>query len=164
MKQHRDAYREAIVALVPQLRAFARFLARDAVRADDLVQDTVLRALERQDAWTPGSDLRAWIFRVLRNLFLDQQRRRRVEQKGLAIIEMPDVAEPTQPGRDALHDLGAAITTLPAAQREALILVAAMELDIAEAAAITGVPVGTVKARVSRARAALALTFGGRSS
>ena len=64
MKQQADAYREAIVALVPQLRAFARFLARDVTRADDLVQDTVLRALERQDAWAEGTDLRAWTCRI----------------------------------------------------------------------------------------------------
>ena len=159
MKQDAVAYREAIVALVPQLRAFARFLARDVARADDLVQDTVLRALERQDAWAEGTDLRAWTFRMLRNLFLDQQRRLRVEQRGLATMPPAMDAAPVQPGRDALHDLEAAIAALPPHQREALILVAALELDIAAAAAITGVPEGTVKARVSRARAALARDF-----
>lgn len=151
------------MALVPQLRAFARFLARDVARADDLVQDTVLRALERQDAWAEGTDLRAWTFRMLRNLFLDQQRRRRVEQRGLATMPPSGAAPPVQPGRDALHDLEAAIAALPPAQREALILVAALELDIAAAATITGVPEGTVKARVSRARAALARDFVARS-
>lgn len=159
MKQQADEYREAIVALVPQMRAFARFLARDIARADDLVQDTVLRALERQDAWVEGTDLRAWTFRMLRNLFLDQQRRRRVEQRGLATMPPPDESAPVQAGRDALHDLESAIAALPPTQREALILVAAMELDIAAAAVITGVPEGTVKARVSRARAALARDF-----
>ena len=159
MKQYGDEYRVAIVALVPQLRAFARFLARDVTRADDLVQDTVLRALERQEAWTEGTDLRAWMFRLLRNLFLDQQRRRRVEQRGLAVLPPARPQAPVQAGRDALHDLEAAIAALPPAQREALILVAALELDIAEAASITGVAEGTVKARVSRARAALARDF-----
>ncbi len=150
------AYREAIVALVPQLRAFARFLARDVARSDDLVQDTVMRALERQEAWTVGTDLRAWTFRMLRNLFLDQERRRRVEQRGLAALPPPQPTAPIQAGRDALHDLDAALAALPPIQREALILVAALEMDIAAAAAITGVPEGTVKARVSRARATLA--------
>lgn len=163
MKQDADGYREAIVALVPQMRAFARFLARDVTRADDLVQDAVLRALERQDAWAEGTDLRAWTFRLLRNLFLDQQRRRRVEQRGLATLPPAGHAPQVQPGRDALHDLDASLTALPPAQREALILVAAMELDIAEAAVVIGVPVGTVKARISRARAALARDFGARS-
>jgi RNA polymerase sigma-70 factor (ECF subfamily) len=162
MKQQAEDYREAIVALIPQLRAFARFLARDAARADDLVQDAVLRALERQDAWEEGTDLRAWTFRLLRNLFLDQQRRRRVEARGLA--HMAPVAESAavQPGRDALHDLDAMMAALPAPQREALILVAAMELEVAEAASVMGVPEGTVKARVSRARAALARGYGAR--
>ncbi len=162
MKQQAAEYREAIVVLVPQLRAFARFLARDVARADDLVQDTILRALERQDAWAEGTDLRAWTFRLLRNLFLDQQRRRRVEQRGLATLPPPQPAASAQAGRDALHDLETAIAGLPPAQREALILVAAMEMDTATAAAVIGVPEGTVKARVSRARAALAREFGAR--
>lgn len=159
MKQQDSAYREAVVALVPQLRAFARFLARDAARADDLVQDAVVRALERQEAWTEGTDLRAWTFRLLRNLFFDEQRRRRVEQRGLAAMPTPQANEPVQTGRDALRDLESAIAALPPAQREALILVAALELDVASAAMIIGVPEGTVKARVSRARATLAQAF-----
>ena len=160
MKQQADEYREAIVALIPQLRAFARFLARDVARADDLVQDTILRALERQDAWAEGSDLRAWTFRLLRNLFVDQQRRRRVEQRELAALPRVEATAPVQAGRDALHDLETAIAALPPPQREALILVAAMEMDTATAATVIGVPEGTVKARVSRARAALAGEFG----
>ncbi len=161
MKQQADAYREAIVALVPQLRAFARFLARDVTRADDLVQDTVLRALERQDAWAEGTDLRAWTCRILRNLFLDQQRRRGVERRGLAAMPPPEAMPlaPQQSGQDALRDLDAAMATLPAVQREALILVAALEMSPAAAAEITGVPEGTVKARVSRARASLARLY-----
>ena len=160
MKQQAGEYREAIVALIPQLRAFARFLARDVARADDLVQDTILRALERQDAWAEGSDLRAWTFRLLRNLFVDQQRRRRVEQRGLAALPRAEATAPVQAGRDALHDLETAIAALPPPLREALILVAAMEMDTATAATVIGVPEGTVKARVSRARAALAGEFG----
>lgn len=159
MKQQDGGYREAIVGLVPQLRAFARFLARDVARADDLVQDTVLRALERQDAWTQGTDLRAWTFRVLRNLFLDQQRRRRVEQRSLTTMPPVEAMDSVQHGRDSLRDLETAMAALPPTQREALILVAAMELDIATAATVIGVPEGTVKARVSRARAALARGF-----
>ncbi len=162
MKQDADGYREALAALVPQLRAFARFLARDVTRADDLVQDALVRALERQEAWIPGTDLRAWAFRLLRNLFLDQQRRHGVEKRGLATIRPLDQAPATQAGRDALHDLDASLAALPATQREALILVAAMELDVAEAAAVIGVPEGTVKARVSRARATLARDYDAR--
>ena len=115
MKQQAAEYREAIVALVPQLRAFARFLARDVTRADDLVQDTVLRALERQEAWVEGTDLRAWTCRILRNLFLDQERRRGAERRSLAAMPAPDPAShtPAQSGQDALRDLDAAIATPP---------------------------------------------------
>lgn len=160
MSREEEGFREALAALLPQLRAFARFLARDAARADDLVQEAVLRALERQDRWQPGSDLRAWCFRILRNRFLDLERRRGAEARGLANLTPAAHQPPAQAGAAVLGDLEAAIALLPPAQREALLLVAALEFEVAEAAAVIGVPVGTVKARVSRARAELARRFG----
>lgn len=165
MREQDDSFREGVVALVPQMRAFARFLARDAARADDLVQDAVVRAFERRETWTDGTDLRAWLLRILRNLFLDQERRHRTERRSLAAMPAPaeDAHPSVQAGRDALRDLDAAIATLPAAQREALILVAALEMSLADVAAVIGVPEGTVKARVSRARTALAKVYVRRS-
>ncbi|MBR0673761.1 sigma-70 family RNA polymerase sigma factor [Neoroseomonas soli] len=162
MKDGSDGFREALAGLLPQLRAFARFLARDPARADDLVQEAVVRAMEREAQWQAGSDLRAWCFRILRNLFLDQQRRRAVEARGLADMPARQVQPPAQPGAAELGDLADAIGLLPPAQREALLLVAALEFEIAEAAAVIGVPPGTVKARVSRARATLARRLGER--
>jgi len=162
MKDDGSGFREALGALLPQLRAFARFLARDPARADDLVQDAVLRALERQEQWEEGTDLRAWCFRILRNRFLDQERSRAAEGRALARLPARDHEPPAQAGAAALGDLAEAIGLLPPAQREALLLVAALEFEVAEAAAIIGVPVGTVKARVSRARAELARRFAAR--
>jgi RNA polymerase sigma-70 factor (ECF subfamily) len=160
MNDDSEAFREALAGLLPQLRAFARFLVRDAARADDLVQEAVVRALERQAQWQAGSDLRAWCFRILRNLFLDQQRRHAVEKRSLAGMAPPQVQAAAQHGAAELGNLADAIGLLPPAQREALLLCAALEFEIAEAAAVIGVPEGTVKARLSRARASLAHRFG----
>lgn len=153
------SFRGALAALTPQLRAFARYLARDAARADDLVQDALLRALEHAGSWQPGTDLRAWLFRILRNVFLDEQRRRGTERRLLAALPEPAPAASAQAAAADLGDLSRALAGLPAAQREALLLVAALGFDVVEAAAITGVAPGTVKARLSRARAALARGF-----
>lgn len=156
------SFRDSVAALTPQLRAFARFLARDSARADDLVQDAILRGLERESQWEPGTDLRAWLFRILRNAFLDQQRRRGTEKRTLDAMAPVDSERPRQAGVAELDELNRAIGGLPAAQREALLLVAALEFEVSEAASIVGVPEGTIKARVFRARAALARRFGPR--
>ena len=148
-------FRAAISALMPQMRGFARFLTRDAARADDLVQESLLRALEHEAAWEPGTNLRAWIFRILRNAFLDQTRRGGVERRVLGRLPQAATQPARQTGAMEVIELGTAIGDLPAAQREALLLVSALEFSVAEVAAITGVPEGTVKARVSRARAEL---------
>nr|WP_209442264.1 RNA polymerase sigma factor [Neoroseomonas oryzicola] len=156
-------FRAALAALTPQLRGFARFLARDAARADDLVQDALLRALEHAASWQEGTELRAWIFRILRNAFLDEERRRGTERRGLAAMPAPEAPAPAQTAAADLGDLARGLSDLPAPQREALLLVAALGFEVAEAAAITGVPAGTVKARLSRARASLARRFGPRA-
>ncbi|MBC9178374.1 sigma-70 family RNA polymerase sigma factor [Pseudoroseomonas ludipueritiae] len=154
-----ESVRASLPALLPDLRAFARFLARDAALADDLVQEAVLRALRAETQWVPGTSLRAWVFHILRNVFLEQMRRRGTERR--ALERLPDPGESGVPQEDhgELEDLGRALQTLPLPQREALILVGAHGLSHEEAAIICAVPVGTVKARVSRARAALARSF-----
>ena len=149
-------FQEAIAALTPQLRGFARFLARDASRADDLVQEALLRALEHQASWQDGTDLRAWLFRILRNAFLDQARRRGTERRALDTFDPHAAQPPTQPAMAELGELGRAIAELPAALREAILLVAALEFTVTEAAAVTGVAEGTLNTRVSRARGLLA--------
>ncbi|WP_160000580.1 sigma-70 family RNA polymerase sigma factor [Roseomonas sp. 18066] len=153
-----DPLRRLLPGLLPELRAFARFLARDAAQADDLVQEAILRALRAEAQWDPATSLRAWLFHILRNAFLEQLRRRGTERRALERLPPAEalVAAPAQEARGAVADLQRAMATLPAPQREALVLVGAHGLSHEEAAAVCGVPVGTVKARVARARAALA--------
>lgn len=150
------ALRREIAALLPDMRAFARFLARDRTVADDLVQDTVVRALSAVDQFVPGTNLKAWLFTIQRNAFYEQVRRRRREDTVLR-THMPaeDAGIPAQLARSEISDLQRLIWELPPLLREALILVAAQELSHEEAAMICGVPVGTMKARLSRARTAL---------
>ncbi len=154
------ALRREIAALLPDMRAFARFLARDRTAADDLVQDTVVRALGALDQFVPGTNLKAWLFTIQRNAFYEQARRRRREDNVLrAHPPTEEAGIPAQLARSEISDLQRLIWELPPLLREALILVAAQELSHEEAAAICGVPVGTMKARLSRARAALNLAM-----
>ncbi|HYZ62836.1 MAG TPA: sigma-70 family RNA polymerase sigma factor [Acetobacteraceae bacterium] len=149
--------RGQIAALVPDLRGFARFLVRDRAMADDLVQDVLVRALSALHQFEPGTNLKAWLFTILRNAFYEGARRRQREATALARQSARDeAAAPVQDARSELRDLQLLIWTLPPLLREALILVGAQEMTYEEAASICRVPVGTVKARVSRGRAALA--------
>lgn len=149
--------RREIALLLPDLRAFARFLARDPNFADDLVQETVLRALRALPQFQAGTSLKAWCFTILRNAFYEQARRRRIETRAAAQIMPADESAPGGQGTyDAMRDLTRAMWGLSPLLREALSLVGAQGLSHEEAAAICGVPVGTMKARVSRARNALA--------
>lgn len=145
-----------MIRLLPDLRGYARFLARDAARADDLVQDAVVRALAAIAQFQAGSSMRAWLFAILRNTFFEQSRRRRVERAALDRSGSPDeFVRPAQGGHVDLADLGRVLFTLPPLLREALVLVGVQGLEYTEAAAICGVPTGTMKARVSRARTEL---------
>ena len=154
-------FRHDLVALLPQLRAFARFLARDIDAADELVQDTIARALA---AAPPSGSLRAWSFAILRNRFYEVLRRRkRTEAR---VDALPEDAENVgavaadQEARLAGRDLRRALWRLPREQREALALVVLSGVSVAEAARICACREGTIKSRVSRARAALAAMTG----
>ncbi|WP_240759333.1 sigma-70 family RNA polymerase sigma factor [Lichenicoccus roseus] len=151
-------------ALLPDLRAFARFLTRDATTADDLVQDTLVRALAAQAQFQPDTNLKAWLFTIQRNAFYEQARRRQRETRVLS-RRMPeaDTVAPAASHRAEVADLQRMLFTLPPLLREALVLVGAQELSHEQAAAICGVPVGTMKARVSRARSQLARTVSAES-
>ncbi len=152
--------RRQIGALLPDLRGFARFLARDRAAADDVVQDALVRALSALRQFEPGTNLKAWLFTIVRNAFYEQARRRKRETQVLeGRPDGPEGADPAQEARAAVTDLQRLIWTLPPLLREALILVGAQELSHEEAAAVCNVPVGTMKARVSRGRAALAETL-----
>jgi RNA polymerase sigma-70 factor (ECF subfamily) len=153
-----EAIRGALVNLLPDLRAYARFLHRDATRADDLVQETVLRALAASAQFQPGTSPKAWLFTIQRNTFL--QRTRAAKREDLAMRRHADgTQEPAQAHGQDIADLQAMLWTLPPSLREALLLVGAQELSHEEAAAICGVPAGTMRARVSRARAQLARAY-----
>ena len=149
--------RRQLGALLPELRAFARFLARDRTAADDLVQDGVMRALAALHQFQPGTSLKAWTFTIVRNAFYEQQRRRKREAAAMQGQYLADEgARPSQDARSDIDDLQRHLWRLPPLLREALILVGAQELSHEEAALVCGVPEGTMKARLSRARTALA--------
>jgi RNA polymerase sigma-70 factor (ECF subfamily) len=130
-------------------------LARQPDVADDLVQETLLRAIAARHQFMAGTNLRAWLFVILRNVW-NAELRRAARSPVLSAGEYP---EPTVSGgqeeRQAMRDVAARFTRLPAGQREALWLVVVEGMDYAEAAAVMGVPVGTVRSRLSRARDAL---------
>lgn len=148
--------RSEMSALLPDLRAFARFLVRDRTQADDLVQDTVVRALGALDQFQAGTNLKAWLFTILRNLFYEQGRRRRREAAALsAHLPVEEAVRPDQADAAEVRDLEQVLWKLSPVLREALVLVGVQELTHEQASRICGVPVGTMKARVSRARTEL---------
>lgn len=160
-----DDTRRQLIALLPELRGYARFLARGTAEADDLVQDALLRALGALPGLQDTTSLRAWLFAILRNTFFEQARRRRTERTALLYSAgmhgagQPTSSAPAQPGHLDVDDLQRQLFALPPLLREALVLVGAHGLSYEEAAVICGVPAGTVKARVSRARSRLALAM-----
>lgn len=152
-----DELRNSLVRVLPDLRAYARMLVRDAARADDLVQETAMRALAAAGQYQPGTSLKAWTFTIQRNLFLQQIRSRKREDAALAAS--PETDEAVAPLAGEVQELSRLLARLPPALREALVLVGASEMTHEEAAQICGVAVGTMRARVSRARALLAQAY-----
>ncbi len=150
--------RGGLAPLLPELRAYARFLVRDRTRSDDLVQDAVVRALGSSSQFQPGTSLKAWLFTILRNAFLEQTRRSRREAAALALHGPADGG--LQQHHGEIADMTRLLWTLPPLLREALVLVGAQGLTHEEAAIVCSVPVGTMRARVTRARAKLAEAFG----
>ncbi len=151
----------AIIAAIPALRAFGRSLTGNADRADDLVQETMVKAWRCQDSYQPGTNIRAWLHTILRNEFYTQirKRRREVEDANGQHARMVAVAG-AQEDHLNIADMRIALAQLPEDQREAIILVGASGFSYQEAAVICGVAVGTVKSRVSRAREKLAAILG----
>ncbi|WP_425463288.1 sigma-70 family RNA polymerase sigma factor [Methylobacterium terricola] len=149
--------RPDVLDLMVPLRRYARSLTRDAAQADDLVHDTLVRALERQGTLRPGTNLRTWLMTVLHNAFIDDQRRRKVEARYAdALGQMTEEATPpAQEGHVRLAQVREAFGRLPAEQREALHLVTIEGLAYQEAADVLGIPIGTLMSRLGRARAAL---------
>lgn len=159
--------RAAIAQMLPELRASARLLANSRAEADDMVQEALLRILNGIDRFTPEpgqppeASLRGWALAVLRNAFREGWRRARRERDHAAHLAA-DSEEGREGGQEAkadLRDLARHIARLPPALREAVVLVGARGLSHEEAAAICNVPVGTMKARLSRARRSLAVAL-----
>src|ERR1700749_1868966 len=148
--------RDQVLATVPSLRAFAISLCGNIDRADDLVQETLLRALSHIDSFEPGTNMPAWLFTILRNLFRSEyrQRRREVEDAACRYAETLK-SHPEQTGRVEFEEFRTALAKLPSDQREALILVGASGFSYEDAAAICDCAVGTIKSRVARARETL---------
>jgi RNA polymerase sigma-70 factor (ECF subfamily) len=145
-----------LLAVIPNLRAFAVSLCGNLDRADDLVQETLVKAWSNLGSFVEGTNLRAWLFTILRNIYYSEYRKRRRE------VADPDgsiagrlATVPAQDGHMDLLDFREALQKLPADQREALILIGASGLSYEEAAGICGCAVGTMKSRVNRARSRL---------
>ena len=150
-----DALATAIAAEIPRLRRFARVLTRGADQADDLVQETLLRAITAQAQYEPGTNLRAWLFTILRHARAAAARR--AARSPIQESEtLPEAAvSGGQEERQAMRDVAMAFRQLATIHREALWLVVVEGLDYAEAARILKVPPGTLRSRLSRAREAL---------
>lgn len=151
------AFERELVRTLPRLRAFARSLALDAALADDLVQETMIKAWKARASFQLGTNMKAWTFLILRNVFYSLKRRSWREQALEPVLADEMLVGPaSQDSALALDDLRRALSQLNDEQREALVLVGAAGLSYEEAAQITGCAIGTVKSRVSRARTALA--------
>ena len=148
---------------IPRLRRYARALTRNRERGDDLVQDTILRALAKEHLWQPGTDLRAWLFTIMHNQNVNAVRRSLREGAAVSLQEMSStlVATTTDPiTRRQLRELERAIDELPGEQRQVILLVGLEGMNYAETAEILNVPIGTVRSRLSRARENLRQVMG----
>lgn len=159
-----DTFSDDLIALLPNLRRFALSLCRRPDLADDLVQITAERAFAARDRFDPATRLDAWLFRILRNAWIDQTRRDRTRGVSVDIADVPEAAVTDGPRETEaqlmLRQTRAAMDELPEEQREVMLLVCVEELSYREAAEVLGIPIGTVMSRLARARLALAEKVG----
>ncbi|MGI6244842.1 MAG: sigma-70 family RNA polymerase sigma factor [Pseudochelatococcus sp.] len=149
--------RQELIATIPKLRAFAISLCGKPERADDLVQETLIRAWSKLSSFTEGSNMAAWLYTILRNVFYSEYRKRRREVEDVdGRIASQQAAPPPQMGHMNMRDFREALMKLPNDQREALVLVGGAGLSYEEAAEVCGCALGTIKSRVNRARTRLA--------
>ncbi len=155
---------ERIAEHIPRLRRYARALMGDAYAADDLVQDTIERAINKRHLWRPGSDLRAWLFAIMHNVFVNQLRSRRAHpEEALDEDALPAVAA-ADGAQLEIRDLQTALAALPPEQRAVVLLVGLEQLTYAEASEALGIPIGTVMSRLFRGRERLRATLAGASA
>lgn len=156
MDQPVEAFATRAMQYIPRLRRYARALTGDASAADDLVQDALERALLKQSLWREGTDLRAWLFTVMHNIFINQVRsaaaNRVVAIDDAGIDAFAEMAPPQATDRLEIRDLDAALQALPEEQRAVVLLVGLEQMSYEEAAHVLEVPIGTVMSRLSRGR------------
>ena len=152
-----DEFETLIAQQIPRLRRYARVLTGSQPRADDLVQDALERSWSRRHLWRPGSDLRAWLFTIMHNIYVNGIRRR--EPEGPEAFDLP--VPPAQEQAVEVRDLYRALARLPSDHREILLLVAVEEMRYAEVAEVLNLPLGTVMSRLSRAREQLRTLMNG---
>lgn len=157
-------FRSQLVDLMPRLRRFAACLTGSAADADDLVQSTLERALEKLDQWRPGSRLDSWLYRIAQNLWIDQVRSARTRGTAVDVEALENLAGSdgrlTNEQQLTMRDTRRAMAELPEEQRAVLMLVAVEDMSYADAAQVLGIPIGTVMSRLSRARRALVERLG----
>jgi RNA polymerase sigma-70 factor, ECF subfamily len=146
-----------IAEQIPKLRRYARALLGDPIRADDLVQEALVRALSRSHLWQPGTDIRAWMFTILHNVHVNNQRQRRHRDDYQELSDdRPEMATPaTQERTLEMRDLARGLQLLPAPQREVVLLVGLEGMNYKQVAAVLDIPIGTVMSRLHRGREAL---------
>lgn len=156
-----EAFRDELLSVLPHLRAFARGLSGRADFADDLVQEAAIKAWTARDHYTPGTNMRAWTFAILRNHYLSELRRsKRQTDLDEGAVERMLVMDANQEAPLHLSDMETALRRLAPERREAVLLIGASGFSYEEAAEIAGCPIGTMKSRVARARADLARLLG----
>jgi RNA polymerase sigma-70 factor (ECF subfamily) len=149
-------------AEIPRLRRYARALTRDITRADDLVQSCLVRAVAKQHLWQEGTDLRAWLFTIVHNQYVNEVRRSAREGATVAVEDVALVlpVEPNAIDALQLRDLHRAIGRLPEEQRQVVLLVGLEDMSYAQVAQILNIPIGTVRSRLSRGRDTLRVMMG----
>jgi RNA polymerase sigma-70 factor (ECF subfamily) len=147
---------------IPRLRRYARALTRSADRADDLVQETLLRAISKSHLWQTGTDIRAWLFTIMHNHYVNMVRRAIRDEATVDIEQMSAllVANTDPTASSQLRELEQSLARLPGEQREVILLVGLEGMSYETAAEVLGVPVGTVRSRLSRGRDALRRLLG----
>jgi RNA polymerase sigma-70 factor (ECF subfamily) len=147
--------RTLLVEQLPSLRRYARALTGDAWAADDLVQDTLERACSKWQLWAAGTDLRAWLFTLMHNVYLNQRRTAKVALNSVSIDDVEAEVQAAAIMSDDPMDIGRCLQRLPADQRAVLLLVAVEDMSYEDAAKVLAIPLGTVMSRLSRARSRL---------
>lgn len=151
-----------LLACIPRLRRYARALVGNQAAADDLVQDTIERGWSKLASWRQGADMRAWLFSIMHNLFIDQARKQSIPTESLNEHTQEPLIHTMHMERLEILDMEAALNKLPAEQKEVLLLVTLEELSYEEVAATLRIPLGTVMSRLSRARERLRASMEGR--